>query len=51
MTAATIGNGLTIEYDVHGDGCTRCCSSWASGAQLIAWPQDFVELLVAAGSR
>ena len=48
MTAATIGNGLTIEYDVQGDGPPLLLvMGW--GAQLVAWPQEFVDLLVAAG--
>jgi len=50
MTAATIGNGLTIEYDEHGAGPPLLLvMGW--GAQLIAWPQEFVDLLVAAGFR
>ena len=50
MTAATIGNGLTIEYDEHGDGPPLLLvMGW--GAQLIAWPQEFVDLLVAAGFK
>jgi len=50
MTAATIGNGLTIEYDEHGEGPPLLLvMGW--GAQLIAWPQEFVDVLVAAGFR
>jgi pimeloyl-ACP methyl ester carboxylesterase len=48
MTAATIGNGLTIEYDIHGSG-EPLLLVMGFGAQLIAWPEEFVEQLVAQG--
>jgi pimeloyl-ACP methyl ester carboxylesterase len=50
MTRATIGNGLTLEYDEHGDG-DPLLLVMGLGAQLIAWPLEFVELLVAEGFR
>ena len=50
MTAATIANGLTIEYDEHGDG-EPLLLVMGLGAQLIAWPLGFVELLTDAGFR
>jgi pimeloyl-ACP methyl ester carboxylesterase len=50
MTAATIANGLQIEYDVHGEG-DPLVLVMGLGAQLIAWPLDFVGLLTAAGFR
>lgn len=50
MTAATISNGLTLEYDEHGAGPPLLLvMGW--GAQLIAWQQEFVDLLVAAGFK
>jgi pimeloyl-ACP methyl ester carboxylesterase len=48
MTAATIGNGLTIEYDVTGEG-QPLLLVMGLGAQLIAWPQEFVERLAGHG--
>jgi pimeloyl-ACP methyl ester carboxylesterase len=48
MTAATIGNGLTIEYEVQGEG-EPLLLVMGYGAQLVAWPQEFVDLLVAEG--
>ena len=50
MTAATIGNGLTLEYDEHGTG-EPLVLIMGLGAQLIAWPLDFVQLLAAEGFR
>jgi pimeloyl-ACP methyl ester carboxylesterase len=50
MTAATIGNGLTLEYDEHGEG-DPLLLVMGLGAQLIAWPLEFVQLLVAEGFR
>ena len=50
MTAATIGNGLTIEYQEQGEG-QPLLLVMGFGAQLIAWPQEFVDLLVAEGFR
>jgi len=48
MTAAKIGNGLTIEYDVHGSG-EPLLLVMGFGAQLIAWPEEFVQLLAHEG--
>jgi pimeloyl-ACP methyl ester carboxylesterase len=48
MTAATINDGLTIEYDIHGEG-EPLLLVMGLGAQLIAWPLDFVQLLVEQG--
>jgi pimeloyl-ACP methyl ester carboxylesterase len=50
MTAATISNGLTIEYDEHGEG-EPLLLVMGLGAQLVAWPLGFVELLTAQGFR
>jgi pimeloyl-ACP methyl ester carboxylesterase len=50
MTAATLANGLTLEYDEHGDG-DPLLLVMGLGGQLIAWPLEFVELLVDAGFR
>jgi pimeloyl-ACP methyl ester carboxylesterase len=50
MTAATLANGLTLEYDEHGDG-DPLLLVMGLGAQLVAWPLGFVELLTAAGFR
>jgi pimeloyl-ACP methyl ester carboxylesterase len=48
MTAATISNGLTIEYEVQGEG-DPLLLVMGFGAQLVAWPLDFVGLLAARG--
>jgi pimeloyl-ACP methyl ester carboxylesterase len=48
MTAATIGNGLTIEYEVTGEG-PPLLLVMGLGAQLIAWPQEFVDRLASRG--
>jgi pimeloyl-ACP methyl ester carboxylesterase len=50
MTAATIANGLTLEYDEHGDG-EPLLLVMGLGGQLIAWPLEFVQLLVDQGFR
>ncbi len=51
MTAAQV-NGITIEYDEHGDpGGEPLLLVMGLGAQLIAWPEGFVDLLVAKGFR
>ena len=50
MTAATISNGLTLEFDEHGSG-EPLLLVMGLGAQLIAWPLEFVERLVAEGFR
>jgi pimeloyl-ACP methyl ester carboxylesterase len=45
-------NGLTIEYDVHGDaGAPPLLLVMGLGGQLIGWPLDFVERLAARGLR
>jgi pimeloyl-ACP methyl ester carboxylesterase len=48
MTAAKLANGLTIEYEVTGDG-PPLLLVMGLGAQLIAWPAEFVERLAAQG--
>ena len=48
MTAATIGNGLTLEYDVHGDG-DPLLLVMGLGAQLIAWPMELIDALLDRG--
>jgi pimeloyl-ACP methyl ester carboxylesterase len=48
MSAATIGNGLTIEYEVQGEG-QPLLLVMGFGAQLIAWPQEFVDQLAEQG--
>jgi pimeloyl-ACP methyl ester carboxylesterase len=51
MTAAGV-NGITIEYDVHGDeGADPLLLVMGLGGQLTAWPLDFVDRLVAKGFR
>ncbi|HEU4840642.1 MAG TPA: alpha/beta fold hydrolase [Ilumatobacteraceae bacterium] len=50
MSAATIGNGLTLEYDEHGEG-EPLLLVMGLGGQLVAWPLGFVELLTARGFR
>ena len=50
MAAATIANGLTIEYDEHGEG-EPLLLVMGLGAQLVAWPLDFVDLLAKEGFR
>jgi pimeloyl-ACP methyl ester carboxylesterase len=51
MTAATV-NGITIEYDVHGpDDGEPLLLVMGLGGQMIAWPEDFVGLLVEQGFR
>jgi pimeloyl-ACP methyl ester carboxylesterase len=51
MAAASV-NGITVEYDVHGaaDG-DPLLLVMGLGGQLIAWPLDFVDALVAHGFR
>ena len=50
MSAATIANGLTLEYDEHGDG-EPLLLVMGLGTQLIAWRPEFVELLAEQGFR
>jgi pimeloyl-ACP methyl ester carboxylesterase len=51
MTAANV-NGITIEYDVHGDDRDEpLLLVMGLGGQLTAWPLEFVERLVAKGFR
>jgi pimeloyl-ACP methyl ester carboxylesterase len=51
MTAATV-NGITIEYDIHGnDGDQPLLLVMGLGGQLVAWPLEFVERLTAKGFR
>jgi pimeloyl-ACP methyl ester carboxylesterase len=50
MAATTIANGLTIEYDEHGEG-EPLLLVMGLGAQLVAWPLDFVDLLTKEGFR
>jgi pimeloyl-ACP methyl ester carboxylesterase len=49
MTAAP-ANGITIEYDVHGDG-EPLVLVMGLGGQLISWPIAFVERLVERGFK
>ena len=46
--AAIEANGITIEYDIRGEGEPLLLVMGLSG-QLIDWPDDFVDLLVAEG--
>ena len=51
MTTAHV-NGIDIEYEVHGeDAGEPLLLVMGLGAQLIAWPDGFVELLVDRGYR
>jgi len=51
MTAAQV-NGITIEYDVHGDEDGEpLLLVMGLGGQLIDWPEALVELLVEAGFK
>ena len=51
MTAADI-NGVTIEYEVHGPETGEpVLLVMGLGAQLVVWPQDFIDVLVDAGHR
>jgi pimeloyl-ACP methyl ester carboxylesterase len=51
MTAANV-NGISIEYDVHGDeGGEPLLLVMGLGGQLVAWPPEFVDRLVASGFR
>jgi pimeloyl-ACP methyl ester carboxylesterase len=46
--ASIEANGITIEYDVRGEG-EPLLLVMGLGAQLIDWPDDFVDLLVGEG--
>jgi pimeloyl-ACP methyl ester carboxylesterase len=49
MTAAP-ANGITIEYDIHGDeGAPPLLLVMGLGGQLVGWPLDFVDALAKAG--
>ena len=51
MTAAAV-NGITIEYDVHGDdGGEPLLLVMGLGGQMVAWPLEFVDRLIAKGFR
>ena len=50
MTAASITNGFKIEYDIHGEG-EPLLLVMGLGAQMTAWPLDFVAMLTAVGFR
>jgi len=51
MTAANV-NGMTIEYDVHGDDDGEpLLLVMGLGGQLVGWPLEFVDQLVAKGFR
>ncbi|MDQ3470347.1 MAG: alpha/beta fold hydrolase [Actinomycetota bacterium] len=51
MPAADV-NGMTIEYDVHGDDAgDPLLLVMGLGGQLVGWPIEFVERLVAKGFR
>jgi pimeloyl-ACP methyl ester carboxylesterase len=47
---APVTNGLTLEYDVHGDG-DPLLLVMGLGGQLVAWSLDFVGLLVDRGFK
>jgi pimeloyl-ACP methyl ester carboxylesterase len=49
MTSATC-NGITIEYEVYGDG-EPLLLVMGLGGQLVAWPMEWVNLLVEQGFR
>lgn len=49
MSAVT-ANGITIEYDAQGEG-EPLLLVMGLGGQLVDWPQDFVDLIVAQGFR
>ena len=42
-------NGITIEYEQHGEGGEPLLLVMGLGGQLTDWPEGFVEVLVAAG--
>jgi pimeloyl-ACP methyl ester carboxylesterase len=45
-------NGLSLEYDVHGpDDGSPIVLIMGLGTQMVAWPQDLVDRLVAHGHR
>jgi pimeloyl-ACP methyl ester carboxylesterase len=46
--ASIAANGITIEYDIRGEG-EPLLLVMGLGGQLIDWPDDFVDLLVAEG--
>lgn len=48
--ASVQANGITIEYEEQGEGAPLLLVM-GLGGQLIDWPQDFVDLLVAQGFR
>src|SRR4029450_2679796 len=48
VMAAIEANGITIEYDVRGEG-DPLLLVMGLGAQLIDWPDEFVDLLVGSG--
>jgi len=51
MTAAEI-NGITIEYELHGPETGEpVLLVMGLGAQLVVWPQSFIDLLTAVGYR
>ena len=49
MTAAQ-ANGITIEYDVHGDG-DPLLLVMGLGGQLVGWPIEFVRQLADRGFK
>jgi pimeloyl-ACP methyl ester carboxylesterase len=49
MTSATC-NGITIEYETYGEG-EPLLLEMGLGGQLVAWPMDWVNLLVEQGFR
>lgn len=48
--ASVSANGITIEYEEHGDG-DPLLLVMGLGGQLVDWPQGLVDTLVAAGFR
>jgi pimeloyl-ACP methyl ester carboxylesterase len=49
MTSATV-NGISIEYETYGEG-QPLLLKMGLGGQLVAWPMDWVNLLVEQGFR
>ena len=48
MASVEVSNGITIEYDLRGEG-EPILFVMGLGGQLIDWPEEFVDLFVARG--
>lgn len=48
MASVEVSNGITIEYDIRGEG-EPILFVMGLGGQLIDWPEEFVDLFVARG--